>query len=105
MDGEHFVAGLGPRDRTAALRAGALTADTALLAYYNQASGQWQPVSATYHPAASTLTAAVGHLSILSVLQLAGQRALNSAPCPEQLPGRRTSRLPARTPGNSPVPG
>lgn len=53
--------------------------DTALLAYYDQASGQWQPVSATYHPAARTLTAAVGHLSIWSVLQLAGQQALNSA--------------------------
>lgn len=53
--------------------------DTALLAYYDQASGQWRPVSATYHPATGTLTAAVGHLSIWSVLRLAGQQALNSA--------------------------
>jgi hypothetical protein len=53
--------------------------DTALLAYYDQASGQWRPVSATYHPAAGTLTAAVGHLSIWSVLQPVGQQALDSA--------------------------
>lgn len=58
---------------------GAAGPDTALLAYYDRASGQWQPVSATFHPASGTLTAAVGHLSIWSVLQLASQQALNSA--------------------------
>jgi hypothetical protein len=52
---------------------------TALLAYYNQASGQWQPVSAIYHPAAGTITASTGHLSTWSVLQLAGQQVLDNA--------------------------
>ncbi|GEM_PF-1497269 len=44
--------------------------DAALLVFYDAAAGRWQPVPATYNPAARTLTTTTPHLSVWSVLRL-----------------------------------
>jgi IPT/TIG domain len=56
--------------------------DAALLAYYNRSGGGWQPVNASYDPAAHVLTATSAHLSTWSVLGVDAAQAtasLNSA--------------------------
>jgi hypothetical protein len=53
--------------------------NAALLVYYDAASGRWEPTAASYNPAARTLSAAVGHLSVWSVLQINPQQALAAA--------------------------
>jgi WD40 repeat protein len=44
--------------------------NAALLAYFDSAAGNWQPVNASYDPAVHVLTASSPHLSVWSVLVL-----------------------------------
>jgi hypothetical protein len=53
--------------------------NAALLVYYDAAAGRWQPAAASYNPATRTLSAAVSHLSVWSVLQINPQQTLAAA--------------------------
>jgi hypothetical protein len=51
----------------------------ALLAFYNLATGRWQPVPAIYNPTARTFTASTPHLSTWTVLRLDSGKVLSAA--------------------------
>lgn len=53
--------------------------DAAMLAYYDTAAGRWRPVSAVYHQASHTISAASGHLSVWTVLRVSGGKVLSAA--------------------------
>lgn len=53
--------------------------DAAMLAYYDAATGRWQPVPAVYHPASHTISAASAHLSVWTVLRVDTDKILGAA--------------------------
>lgn len=65
-----------PASRGSGISAGP---NAALLVYYDAAAGRWQPAVASYNPATRALSAAVGHLSVWSVLQFNPQQVLAAA--------------------------
>lgn len=65
-----------PASRADGIEAGP---NAALLVYYDAAGGRWRPAAADYNPAAHTLSATVGHLSVWSVLQISPGQVLAAA--------------------------
>jgi hypothetical protein len=53
--------------------------DAVLLAFYDTATGQWQPVPASYDPSLGTITAVSSHLSVWTVLRLDTGKILAAA--------------------------